>query len=262
MNREPEKSRDQVMAQYTRQAAEYARSAPHSDTESLSGLVRFASLSGGGRVLDVATGTGFTAFAFAEAGFMVTGLDLTAAMLSQARNIALERGLDNIRLVRGGAEELPFATGSFSGVTCRVSAHHFSDVPRFLEEAARVLEPGGAAIIADTSSPDHAPALTAWFNEVETLRDPSHRRNFSPSQWGEMAQKAGLEVEGLDYSQRVKLRFSSWVARAGTPPEQVDILRERFAGAGEEVKAFFEITEEGEEMDFSWPLVRLKAVKP
>ncbi len=265
MNSEQEKDRTprrSVVDQYTRQAGKYARSSVHSDARNLADLVQFASLPAGVSVLDVATGTGFTAFAFAEAGHSVMGLDLTSAMLLQARKLAGERGLESIRFVLGRAEVLPFAESSLDAVTCRLSPHHFSDVPRFLAEVRRVLKKGGAVIITDTASPDDSPHMSEWFNRVEVIRDPSHNLNYSPVQWREIAEGAGLQVMNVDYSQRLSHSFSKWVETSGTPQERLEELRNGFTRAPDDVKSFFAIEEQGEEINFAWPVVRMKAVKP
>jgi len=250
-----------VVGQYTRQATHYAASSTHSDARALSSLVEFAALTKGADVLDVATGTGFTAFAFADAGCRVTGLDITAAMLSQARQIAHDRGISGLMWVKGRSESLPFASGSFQGVTCRLSAHHFSDVPAFLKEARRILKKQGTLIIADTSSPDDGPNIREWFNRTESLRDPSHNRNYSPGQWQDMMRDAALEVTGVDYSRRVKLNFSRWVAMAGTPKDKVEELRSIFIDASAEIKLFFAIEDLRGDISFRWPVVHVKAVK-
>jgi ubiquinone/menaquinone biosynthesis C-methylase UbiE len=261
MPAESNKKQADVVEQYTRQASQYAISTTHGDARNLAELVKFASLPERARVLDVATGTGFTAFAFAESGCRVTGLDLTAAMLSQAGKIASERGLRGIDWVLGRAETMPLIEGSFQSVTCRVSSHHFSDVPAFLKEARRVLKPDGAIIIADTSSPDDEPDLTNWFNRMESIRDASHQTNYSPSQWRVMMRQAGLQVADVDYSQRISMNFSDWVARSGTSPERIKELSNCFTKATDEIKGFFNIREAGEGLSFWWPVVRVKAIK-
>lgn len=84
--------------QFNRQAASYAVSVPHSRGDSLRILTEWASLGRYELGLDIATGPGFTAFAVAEFCDTVIASDIADGMLDQARSIAAERGLLNVRL--------------------------------------------------------------------------------------------------------------------------------------------------------------------
>ena len=92
-------------------------------------------------MLDVATGAGHTALAFAPHVAKVTATDITEEMLAQAKKLAASRGLGNVKTVPAKAEDLPFPDMSFDLVTCRLAAHHFADVAAFAAEAFRVLIP-------------------------------------------------------------------------------------------------------------------------
>jgi SAM-dependent methyltransferase len=68
----------------------------------------------------------------------VTGLDFSAEMLARARAL-----VPRIDLIRGSAQRLPWAAGSFDRVFCINAIHHFADKAAFLVEVRRVLRPGG-----------------------------------------------------------------------------------------------------------------------
>src|SRR5215468_4102340 len=55
---------------------------------------------------------------------------------------------------RGAAEDLPYAEASFDVVTSRVSAHHYARPRRAVQEAARVLRPGGLLVVSDSVAPE------------------------------------------------------------------------------------------------------------
>jgi SAM-dependent methyltransferase len=79
-------------------------------------LVELVGAGPGTKLLDVATGSGNLAILAAEAGAVVTGLDLTPELLEVARARAAQAGVE-IDFVEGDAEALPFADGSFDRVT-------------------------------------------------------------------------------------------------------------------------------------------------
>src|SRR5436309_12098896 len=76
-------------------------------------LVRAIDPRPGQRILDVATGTGMVAFALADCGAEVVGLDQSEAMLGAARTrlVRSPQVADRVRFVPGQAERLPFADG-------------------------------------------------------------------------------------------------------------------------------------------------------
>ena len=129
------------------------------------------------RALDVGTGTGAGArvlrqrFPNAE----VVGTDVAPAMLAEARKHAPE-----VEFVEADAARLPFDDASFDLVA------HANMIP-FVEEAARVLRPGGWTLFAFSSGPD-----TPIWVEPETLRRQLERRGFSD--FAEIAAGRGIAV--------------------------------------------------------------------
>ena len=143
-----------VQKKFGEAAADYAASAVHAKGESLARLVALVAPKPSWRVLDVATGAGHTALAFAPHVAKVTASDITDQMLAEAKKLAAERGLGNVKTARAKAEDLPFPDMSFDLVTCRLAAHHFDKPRAFVAEAFRVLMPGGVLAIVDNISPD------------------------------------------------------------------------------------------------------------
>lgn len=101
----------------------------------------------GDRALDVCCGTGIVACRIAGTGAKVTGLDVTPAMLAQARRRAGEEGV-GVNFVEGSAERLPFPAAAFDLVTCQQGLQFVPDRQAAVREMRRVLAPGGRAVIA------------------------------------------------------------------------------------------------------------------
>ncbi len=96
------------------------------------------------KILDVGTGTGFLSLSLAELGHEVVGIDLAEGMISAARKIAKERGLD-LDLVTGDAESLDFVDESFDAVVSRWVLWTLPHPEKAISEWMRVLRPGGRA---------------------------------------------------------------------------------------------------------------------
>jgi SAM-dependent methyltransferase len=98
------------------------------------------------RVLDLGTGTGYLGRGFARQGCRVTGLDISPALMQEARRLDDAEGLA-MCYVRAQAEALPFGDHSFDVVGAGQCWHWF-DRRRAALEARRVLTPGGLMVIA------------------------------------------------------------------------------------------------------------------
>ncbi len=247
--------------QFDRQAAQYNdRWAAWSD-ESLRRMLEVADPQTHQRVLDVATGTGFTALAFAPPDSDVVGADNTPGMLAQARKRAEEAGIANVTWQEAPAEALPFTDGSFDLVTVRIAPHHFRDVPAFLRETRRVLRPGGALALCDTTVPDDDAEAADWQNAVERERDPSHGANLSPETWRALCAAAGLSVTALDHtSGRIAIPLSAWLETAGCTGDCAERVRRMFIEAPASARQQFHIVSEDDgETRFAWQRVVLRA---
>ncbi len=106
----------------------------------------------GSRVLDVATGTGEAALAFAETGAEVVGVDLSEQMLRVARR---KNRFPNAGFLRADAAELPFSNASFDVASVCFALHEMphSVRERVLGEMARVTKAGGRLIVVDYALP-------------------------------------------------------------------------------------------------------------
>ena len=218
--------------QFDHQASFYNAEWNNWNQRSLAWLIQHAHCLPSHRLLDVATGTGFTAVGFAPLVAEVIGVDVSNGMLEQARKRAGEVGLANVSFRNAPAESLPFPDASFDFVTSRVAPHHFLSVPKFTAEAFRVLRPGGRLLVADTTVPDGAPDLDSWQNHLEVLRDPSHIRNYTASEWRAFVSAAGFVMEEIEELREPNLMSAnSWLEKAGCHGEAAAEVRRLFQEA-------------------------------
>ncbi len=221
-------------------AAAYASAPLFAAGEDLAALVEAAALTGAERVLDLGTAARHTALALAPGARLTVGADPAGAMLRAARRLAAERGLANLTLVAALADPLPFAEGAFDLVTCRYAAHHFPDLPGALWEIERALAPGGRLLVIDTVAPED-PALDAFINAVELLRDPSHVRDYRLSEWADALARYHFRCDVLA-RWTLPLDFAAWTARIGAPSEAVARLGALFDAAPPAAVEAFGIT--------------------
>jgi SAM-dependent methyltransferase len=226
MSQTAEDQRRLIVDQFTRQAIPFARMPAHSTEESIR-LVRDAARIGpGDTILDVACGPGLLACDFAGHARRVTGIDLTPAMIEQARALQRARGLANLAWHVGDVTSMPFDDASFSVAFTRYSFHHLLDPRAVLAEMVRVAEAGGRVVVVDvyTTGPEQAEA----YDRVERLRDPSHVRALGLDELTGMFRDAGiLDVTTALYELDVDLEE---LLDASSPePGAADRVRRIFA---------------------------------
>jgi ubiquinone/menaquinone biosynthesis C-methylase UbiE len=225
-------------------AAAYATSRTHAQGKSLGRLIELTRPQASWHVLDVATGAGHTALAFALHVASVVASDITPQMLAQAEKLAQERGLTNVTTQIADAADLPFDSVSFDLVTSRIAPHHFADVQQFVNECVRVLKPGGLLAVDDNIAPEDG-AATRYIDDYERLRDPSHVRCLPLSEWRMCFERAGLTVLHSETIEK-QIGFEEWCGHQKTPPDVMAALRAMLLNAPEAAKAQLKpVTEDG-----------------
>lgn len=234
---------DLVARQFGPKARAYVESAVHAKGEDLEAFARRLEAERPASVLDLGCGGGHVSFAAAPFAGEVVAYDLSAPMLEAVADESRRRGLSNISTRQGVVEHLPFEDGCFAMVASRYSAHHWSDVPAGLAEARRVLKTGARAVFMDLMAPA-SPPLDTFLQTMELLRDPSHVRDYAAREWRAFAAAAGFVVEE-ETPRRLRLEFSSWLARIGTSPVHAAAIRSLQAGASQEVVRHFQMEPDG-----------------
>jgi ubiquinone/menaquinone biosynthesis C-methylase UbiE len=210
-------------------AAEAYATGEHKSGRELQLVVDFAAPAGTERALDIGTGAGHTALALAPRVLSVVLTDPVQTMLATARRLFTEAGIRNAEFVEAVAERLPFPDASFDIVTTRLAAHHFDDTALAIREVARVLRPGGVFILVDTLAPDDS-ASAAYQDEVERLRDPTHRRIYTQREWIAFCEEAGLRIGKTEVVRKTH-DFEPWLSRGGEDAATKERVRARFLDA-------------------------------
>lgn len=245
-----------VRAQFSRQASSYARSDSHAADRDLTLLVQHLEVKPADRILDIATGTGFTAFALAARAARVVGLDLTPRMLAEARRLSGER---EIAWIAGDAEALPFAASAFDAVTVRRAPHHFPHLRHAVAEMARVVRPGGRLGIVDQVPPEDD-AGRALMERLEKLRDPSHVEALTATRWRTLVTELGIDIRFLEIVERA-FTFGAWLDLGGADEGRRLVIEQTLAGASPEAR--LEIGDDGTQpVSFKKRWVVLVGVKP
>lgn len=202
--------KDTIVDQFTRQAAGFARSPTAHSEEILEKILSMARPGPDDTALDVACGPGLLVCALAKTVRHATGIDLTPAMLEQARATQQAQSLTNVSWDQGDVAALPYPDSAFTIVTCRFAFHHFPRPLPVLREMKRVCRPGGRIVVAD-SAPSASQADA--FNAMERLRDPSHTRALPVEEWRRLFADAGLPAPQIE-SIRLGLDLDEFLSRS------------------------------------------------
>jgi SAM-dependent methyltransferase len=217
-----------------------------STTPTAGHFVKFARIAAGETVLDVGTGTGVVAITAARAGAQVMALDLTPALLEQARENARIARQDDIVWIEGDVEQLPYADASFDVVLSQFG-HMFAPRPDIaIAEMHRVLKPKGRIAFA-TWPPEHI--VARMFAFVGRNSPPPPAGASPPAQWGNpltITERLGTRFDA-PFFERGAMAFPALsvehyrlfmersvgpmqklIERFATEPERLAILRAEF----------------------------------
>jgi ubiquinone/menaquinone biosynthesis C-methylase UbiE len=199
-----------IVDQFTRQAAQFAASPTARSEDILERILRVAEPKPPDTALDVACGPGVLVCALAKHVHEARGIDLTPAMLEQARKTQQAQGVTNVLWDQGDVTAMPYGDAQFDIVTCRFAFHHFPEPLPVLREMRRVCRPGGRIIVVDSAP---AAAKADAFNAMEKLRDPSHTRALPVEDMTTLFVQAGLPEPRVERT-RLALELEEFLSRS------------------------------------------------
>ena len=256
-----------VQQQFGSNAAKYVDSTVHAKGASLAGLVAAVEPKPDWRCLDIATGAGHTAFAFAPHVAHVVASDLTAEMLKQVDKQIADKDIKNVETARADAEDLPFESASFDLVTCRIAPHHFPDIAKFIGETFRVLKPRGTFALVDNVSPDESttPGFTVddlanaaeLYNRFEKIRDPSHGRAWTAGEWTACMTENGFSIVHTEFLDKA-MSFNAWCSNQAVPEETRPELAAMLTSADAAFKAYIRPSPSADDIGFT--IIELLAI--
>jgi len=155
-------------------------------------VVGLANAASGSTILDVATGTGKQAFAFARKGYDVVGIDLSEDMLKIARK---RNKYKNVKLEIADAANLPFEDYAFDVSYVSFALHDMIPIARekALKEMVRVTKPRGTIVIVDYALPKNKASRFLIYHFVK-LYEPYYPE-FIKSDLEALLRKSGIEIE-------------------------------------------------------------------
>ncbi len=189
----------------TKPRVDYDRVAPEYDRRysvarrygRVEALLRLASRLDARRILEVGCGTGYWLAQLRAFGDVLYGLDPSTGMLKQA-----QRREGHLRLTGGRAEHLPFREQALDLVFCVQAIHHFAQPQRFVDQAYRVLEHGGALAIVG-SDQRHPPDDWYVYNYFEGTLETDLRRKPSWTTITPWLEEAGFVDIGLSIVEEI-----------------------------------------------------------
>ncbi|MFO1514745.1 MAG: ubiquinone/menaquinone biosynthesis methyltransferase [Verrucomicrobiota bacterium] len=132
-------------------------------------VIQLAAVRSGDRAIDLCCGTGDLAFALAQAGAEVTGLDFSEPMLAVAndRKTSAQSETRNPGFMTGDAQKTPFPNATFDVVTVGYGLRNLASWEAGLCEMVRVAKPGARLLVLDFGKPDNALWRALYFGYLK-----------------------------------------------------------------------------------------------
>lgn len=177
-------------------------------------VVDFAAAAKGERILDVATGTGQQAVAFAKRGYEVVGVDLSADMLLRAQRKNRNQA---VSLMFADATVLPFVDDCFDVSTVSFALHEMPPYARekVVQEMARVTKREGKIVIVDYALPQNNLTRHFFYSLIRSYEGKYYPR-FINSNLEATLKKHGITIEKTSSIALGTIRFLRGINRKET----------------------------------------------
>lgn len=205
---------DDLKSQYYRVQQEFKKQATgwSKRQDKPSGYADLLDLEDDFSVLDVASGSGILASAFAPHVARVIASDLTHEMLEQAQM----RNIENMHFALAAAEKLPVDDNALHRVVTRYSFHHMLNPQLVIQEMYRVCRIGGRVMVIDVIAPEES-EVAELYNHLERLRDPSHTNVLSLSTLMALFSDTGFRDITQSVNPNGEMDLENWFDLAQTP---------------------------------------------
>lgn len=253
-----------VIRIYNRNSRTVDENRLETDSKRVQSLIAFAKLPADQQVLDIGTGLGLLPLLLAEEGaHTVVGVDVSPGMLEQAEYNRLRRGTaagERVSYRLAAAQALPFHDERFDAVFCRLLLNHAQKPELIIQEAVRVLRPGGVFLLAEILSVDNS-VKRATQNAIEERRNPAHVTARSAEQYTKMLQDAGLEVDAEE-TVTFERELEEWLSAYDVDRADRVIVREMIEAGVETDAAGMNARRQGDTILFVQRLYYARATKP
>jgi len=229
--------KDEVIKQFGNNSEHYVNSKGHATGKDLEMMLEVSGIDNNSTLLDIATGGGHTANAFAPYVKKVIAYDLTPEMLKAAKKFIEANGHANVDFVQGDAENLTFEDETFDFVTCRIAAHHFPNIKQFTKEVYRVLKVDGYFLFIDNVAPE-IEELDQFYNGIEKMRDSSHFRAWKKSEWIKLLEEEKFRIESMNRFEK-RFDFVDWCGRMNISETQKKELENKILNSSQIIKDHF-----------------------
>lgn len=158
------------------------------------------------KCLDVGTGTGEIAFMMASRNAIVTGLDITPAMLELANKKITQHNYPKVEFVVGDALDIQIEDGTFDVVTSGYMLRNVTDIPKAVSEMYRVLKVGGKCAVAELARPTNC-LIRPFYNFYMNHIIPHYGRKYDKGEVIDGRQPAydwlTASIEGFPYGEEM-----------------------------------------------------------
>lgn len=210
-------------------------------------------------VLDLVTGLGHVARAFAPHVDRVDAIDPDGAILKGAEVLVENEQRKNIKLMDGSPYELPFRDGTYDIVTARMALRHLGNPLNVIREAHRVLKPSGKFIIADSLAPSHTDLQGFLKNLISSL-DRSHIRSFTLAELEDMLGIENFEIDLIEIYPKHN-DFGAWTEKLSIDESSIRMITMMLRNASDRAKRHFRVIEDnGKIISFVTWMILIKAV--